>query len=319
MHTKRIVRVAMTETVDAYRGMPESVDEIACLEECLEDIRRANVDHHLELMEAAAAQGVQAICFGELFAGPYFALRTDPMWRGLAEDVREGPTIAAVRAAAKRLRMIVVAPIYELDSTSGKRFNTAVAVDEHGDILGTYRKTHIPFGKNEQGSFHENVYYEPSDGENLLGPANVSKNPYFPVWQTSIGRIGVAICYDRHFEGVLWSLAKEGAELVFSPAVTFGGKSRRLWRLEFAVDAARHHVFIGGSNRRGAEPPWNQPYFGDTHFVGPNHDVPNLSTHPNLVISELDLGELSEPNIAGWDLDRDIRHDIYSARDRVDD
>lgn len=313
MHTKRIVRVAMTETNDAYKNGLESVDELPDLEEHLEDIRRANVDHHLELLEAAAAHGVKAICFGELFPGPYFALRTDPMWIGLAEDVRTGPTIAAVREAARRLGLIVVAPIYELDP-SGKRFNTAVVVDEHGEILGTYRKTHIPFGKNEQGSFHENVYYDPSDGKNLLGPANVSKNPYFPVFQTSIGKIGVAICYDRHFEGVLWSLAAEGAELVFSPAVTFGNKSRRLWRLEFAVDAARHHVFIGGSNRRGAEPPWNQPYFGDTHFVGPNHDAPNLSTHPNLVISDLDLGELSEPNIAGWDLDRDIRHDIYSPR-----
>ncbi len=313
-HTKRVVRVAMTETADAYPHMPESVDEIDELEDRLDDVRRANVEHHLGLLEAAAAQGVKAICFGELFPGPYFALRTDPIWTALAEDATSGPTITAVRAAAKRHGIIVVAPIYELDASSGKRFNTAVAIDEQGEVLGTYRKTHIPFGRNEQGSFHENVYYEPSDGKNLLGPANVSNNPYFPVWQTSVGRIGVAICYDRHFEGVMGSLAGAGAELIFSPAVTFGAKSRRLWRLEFAVDAARHDVFVGGSNRRGAEPPWNQLYFGDTHFVGPNGEVLNVSTHANLVIADLDLGELTAPHAAGWDLRRDARPAIYSKR-----
>lgn len=310
-HQKRIIRVAMTETIDAYRQMPESVDELEELEDRLEDIRRANVDHHLELLEAAAAQGVQAICFGELFPAPYFALRTDPLWIALAEDAREGPTVTAVRAAAKRLGMIVVAPIYELDP-SGKRFNTAVVIDEHGEVLGTYRKTHIPAGKNEQGSFHEKVFYDAGDGTNFLGPSNMSKNPYFPVFQTSLGRISVAICYDRHFEGVMGSLANEGAELIFSPAVTFGAKSRRMWRLEFAVDAARHDVFIGGSNRKGSEPPWNQPYFGDTHFVGPHGEAPNLSKHPNLVIADLDLGELTAPHAAGWNLVRDARPDIYS-------
>ena len=91
----------------------------------------------------------------------------------------------------------------------------------------------------------------------------------------------------------MWSLAHEGAELVFSPAVTFGAKSQRMWHLEFAVDAARHNVFIGGSNRKGVEPPWNQPYFGESHFVGPNGVLQeSVSTHPNLVIADVDLGEL---------------------------
>ena len=73
-----------------------------------------------------------------------------------------------------------VAPIYELDAGTGKRFNTAVVIDEHGEVLGTYRKTHIPHGQNEQGSFHENVYYDRSDGNNRLGPANVSTEPVLP-------------------------------------------------------------------------------------------------------------------------------------------
>ena len=308
------VRAAMTQTVNAYRDMPETVVGLSALAARLDDVRRANVEHHVALLEAAAAAGAKIIGLGELFPGPYFALRSDPMWTALAEDARDGATIRAMRDAARRLSLIVIAPIYELDAASGKRFNTAVVIDERGEVLGTYRKTHIPYGKNEQGSFHENLYYERSDGKNLLGPANVSKNPFFPVFQTSVGKVGVAICYDRHFEGVMWSLAREGAEIVFSPAVTFGAKSHRMWHLEFSVDAARHNVFIGGSNRKGSEPPWNQPYFGDSHFAGPNGVLPDVSTHENLVIAELDLSELRGADPSGWNLPRDIRHDIYSPR-----
>lgn len=310
---KRVVRAAMTQTVNAYRDMPASVSALHELAGRLDALRAANVAHHVELMERARDQGVRIICFGELFTGPYFALGTDPLWLELAEDAHDGPTIRAVREAARRLGIVTIAPIYERDP-SGKRFNTAVVVDERGEVLGKYRKTHIPEGENEQGSFHERFYYERSDGDNGCGPANVSKNGFFPVFQTSVGRVGVAICYDRHFEGVMSSLASEGAELVFCPAVTFGEKSERMWRLEFPVDAARHAIFIGGSNRKGVEPPWGQAYFGETYFVGPNGPAPNVSQHPNLVIADLDLGELASSDPSGWNLPRDVRHDIYTKR-----
>lgn len=312
MTAPRIVRAALTETVNAYPQMPATVDGLEGLSSKLEGIRSANVDHHVELVKAAKQQGVQVICFGELFPGPYFALRHDPFWVGLAEDARTGKTVTTLRDVAKAQGMVIIAPIYE--QASNGRFNTAVVIDEHGEVIGTYRKTHIPHGANEQGTFLERHYYDRSDGWNFLGPKNVSKNPYFPVWQTSLGRIGVGICYDRHFDGVMWSLAREGAELIFSPAVTFGAKSHRMWHLEFQVDAARHNVFIGGSNRKGVEAPWNQPYFGDSHFTGPNGVQKNLSTHPNLVISDVDLGELARPDPSGWNLPRDTRFDIYTKR-----
>lgn len=309
----RIVRAALTETVNAFQPMPDSVELLEQLTHRLEDIRKANVDHHVALVEAAKQQGAQVICFGELFTAPYFALRHDPFWVGLAEDARHGKTVTTLCEVAKARQMIIIAPLYELAS-SGERFNTAVVIDEHGEVIGTYRKSHIPHGANEQGTFLERHYYDRSDGWNFLGPRNVSKNPYFPVFQTSLGKLGVAICYDRHFDGVVWSLAREGAELIFSPAVTFGAKSHRMWHLEFQVDAARHNVFIGGSNRKGVEPPWNQPYFGDSHFAGPNGVLQNVSTHPNLVIADVDLGELSRPDPSGWNLPRDTRFDIYTKR-----
>ena len=309
----RIVRAAMTQTVNAYRPMPATLDALGELRGKLDAVRVANVEHHLELMQSAKDQGARIICFGELFTGPYFALGRHPMWLELAEDARLGPTITTLREAARRLDLVTIAPIFELDP-SGKRFNTAVVVDERGEILGKYRKSHIPHGTNEQGSFHENYYYERSDGDNGRGSANVSANPYFPVFNTSLGRVGVAICYDRHFEGVMHSLASAGAELVFCPAVTFGSKSERLWDMEFPVDAARHAIFIGGSNRKGVEPPWEQSYFGKTQFVGPNGRIPDVSRHPNLVLADLDLGELTANDPSGWNLPRDIRHGIYSPR-----
>lgn len=310
MTSPRIVRAALTQTVNAFPDMPEDLRK---LEGRLEEVRKANVDHHLALVASAKEQGVQVICFGELFPGPYFALTNDPMWLGLAEDAHTGKTVTTLRTVAREQGMIIIAPIYEL-APSGRRYNTAVVIDENGEVLGTYRKTHIPHGANEQGAFLEGNYYDRSDGGNALGKANVSKNRFFPVWQTSLGKVGVAICYDRHFEGVMWSLANAGAELIFSPAVTFGAKSQRMWHLEFQVDAARHNVFIGGSNRKGSEPPWNQPYFGESHFTGPNGVLKDVSTHEQLVIADVDVDELKRSDPSGWNLPRDTRYDIYSRR-----
>lgn len=313
MTSTRRLRVAVTETVNVFADMPPTLDRLDELAGKLERLRAANVAHHIELMRNARAQGVQIIGFGELFPGPYFALGKDPMWFALAEDAAHGKTVTELQAAAKELELVVVAPIYELDP-SGQRFNTAVVIDETGALLGKYRKTHLPCGENEQGSFDEPFYYERSDGQNGSSPANRSNNPFFPVFETRLGKVGVAICYDRHFEGVMYSLAHEGAELVFAPAVTFGQKSERMWQLEFQVDAARHGLFIAGSNRRGTEPPWTQPYFGGSHITGPNGVLPNLSSHENLIVSDVELGELSAPDPSGWNLARDVRYESYSRR-----
>jgi beta-ureidopropionase len=225
------IRVALTQTLNAFREMPASVGALGSLQGRLREITRANVDHHLELVSEAARRGVRAICFGELFPAPYFALDKSPMWLALAEDAERGETITRLREGAAEHGLIIVAPIYELDP-SGRRFNAAVLIDEDGRVIGKYRKAHIPNGQNEQGSFHESFYYDRSDGQNGSWPTNVSTNAFFPVFQTSVGRIGIAICYDRHFEGVVRTLVAQGAELLFSPAVTFGAKSERMWRLQ---------------------------------------------------------------------------------------
>jgi N-carbamoylputrescine amidase len=304
-----IVRAAMTQTRNVYAPMPERVEDLPSLAARLDEIRAANVAHHVALVEQAAARGAAVVGLGELFSAPYFALRRDAFWRGMAEDARSGPTVRAMVEAARRLGVVIVAPIYE--RAEDGLFNAAVVIDAEGTVLGRQRKVHLPQGSNERGSFDEPFYYGRSNGAAPPWARSVSGSPFFPVFETAAAPIGVAICYDRHFEGVMSALARGGAQIVFSPAVTFGEKSRRMWEMEFAVDAARHGIFIGGSNRLGAEPPWNQEYFGASHFVGPNGRLDDLSDDDRLVIADLDLGELERPDPSGWNLKRDARPEAY--------
>jgi len=307
----RIIRAAMTETTNAYAGMPDDHTDLDSLADKLDDIRQANVDHHVDLAKKAKEQGAQVIGFGEAFTGPYFALDKNPMWHALAEPL-DGPTAAQLKATAKELGMVIVAPIYEYDAERDQRFNTALVIDADGELLGHYSKTHIPCGENEQGEFVEPFYFDRSIGRANLHEKNISTNRYFPVFETAVGKVGVGICYDRHFPGVMSSLAQQGAELVFSPAVTFGDKSERMWEMEFLVDAARHRLCIGGSNRKGTEKPWTQPYFGNSYFATPEGKAKNVSTDERLIIADLDLDALQHDS-SGWDLPRDGRADIYDA------
>jgi len=301
---------AMTETCNAYSPMPQRLEDLDQLADKLEDIRHANVTHHQELIAAAAGMGARVIGLGELFPAPYFALSRHELWRGMAEDLAASLTLATLRQTARQHSIVIVAPLYERDGEA--RFNTAVVIDADGRILGRYRKTHIPQGRNEQGEFDERFYYGPSRGDLGNDPTRASDHPLLPVFDTAVGRIGVDICYDRHFEGVVATLARQGAQLVFSPAVTFGRRSEAMWEMEFEVDAARNNVFIGGSNRRGRETPWNQEFFGRSYFVGPFARCDNVSSHPNLIVAHLDLDQLSGPDPAGWNLQADRRSDLGS-------
>lgn len=296
------ILAAMTETCNVYSPMPTTLGDLAKLSPHLEAIRRANVAHHQELIVAAAAMGVRIIGLGELFPAPYFALQQDAFWKNMAEEIDHSSTITELQVSARQHDIAIVAPIYERDGNDF--YNTAVVIDTDGSVLGRFRKCHIPQGGNEQGHFDERFYYGPGPGNGDL----------LPVFSTTVARVGVSICYDRHFEGMVSGLARGGAQLIFSPAVTFGQKSERLWEKEFEVDAARHNVFVGGSNRRGEEPPWNQEFFGRSTFIGPNGRCENISTHPHLIVSRLDLGDLSRDDPSGWSLQADRRDDLKHWR-----
>ncbi|MBI3299663.1 MAG: hypothetical protein HYZ75_15970 [Elusimicrobia bacterium] len=278
-----MLRCALIQTANAYPAMPARLEDLAQLKPKLEELRRCNAAHNLGLAAEAKGMGARVVCLGQLFAAPYFASSPDPLWLALAEDALKGPTVKEVCRAAYENALIVVAPLYELDA--GSRYDAAVVVDERGVVLGRVRRARV---RAEEKTLFSSGAPEPR------------------VFETSAGRIGVVLGYDRHYDAATRALARAGADVIFAPAAESGGKARRLWEPESLADAARHRVFIGAANRRGAEKPFAAEYFGLSHFAGPDGlKLANLSQHPELVVSDLDVEALRRPDPSGWDLRRD--------------
>jgi N-carbamoylputrescine amidase len=291
-------KAAVTQTINQYKSLPTNGEEILA---CRDAIWQKNLEHNISLIQDAHSQGVRVVCLGEFFTTPYFPLEKASHWLGFSESVEGGPTVQCLRAVSADLEMVIVAPIFEHDPFSGKRYSTAVILQD-GKVLGRYRKRHIPNGLNEQGGFFEAYYIESSHKNPHPDCSPNGYKPVHPVYQTRYGRIGVLICYDRHFPREVMQMAEQEVDLVFCPSVTFGKDSERLWEKEFEVDAARFCHFIGASNRSGREAPWNIDFFGNSLFMGPNGRLNNLSQHPNLVVAEIDLASLRSMRPGGWDM-----------------
>src|SRR5215468_6831984 len=165
-------------------------------EASLAEIREAMIGKHLRLIDEAGRQGVQILCLQELFYGPYFAAEQDTRWYEFAERVPEGPVVRLMQEQARGHKMVIIVPVYEEEAT-GVYYNTAAVLDADGMYLGKYRKTHIP---HCLPAFWEKFYFTPGD----LG---------YPVFDTRHARIGVYICYDRHFPEGARALGLAGAEI----------------------------------------------------------------------------------------------------------
>ena len=209
------------------------------------------IDLHVDYARQAASQGAQVMCFQELFYGPYFCQVQDAEYYDYAEPVPDGPTTQAMMALARELEMVLVVPIYEQEQ-EGLLYNTAAVIDADGTYLGKYRKTHLPQVKG----FWEKFYFRPGN----LG---------YPVFDTAVGRIGVYICYDRHFPEGWRALGLAGAKIVFNPSATSRGLSAYLWQLEQPASAVANEYYIGAINRVGVEPLGDNDFYGQTYFVDP--------------------------------------------------
>lgn len=275
---------------------------------------------NLDLITEAKKHGADAIFLNELSTAPYFAIekKYNPTWSLFSEDAESGPTIKIMKKISKRLSVLLVVPIYEHDFSKDKYFNTTLIIDK-GNYLGKVRKTHVPFGENEHGTFAESYYFEPNDNPDVNPKASekiyTKYSDYLPVFDTSVGKIGVNICYGRHFYENWEALVLNGAQLVFVPSVTFGDVSERLWESELPTMAVWNSIFIGASNRLGKEfKDRKSPiFFGKSYFVGPDgRKLKNLYTglmRDNIIISKLDLSLVGH-NPAGWSLLRGHRKDI---------
>jgi N-carbamoylputrescine amidase len=267
-------------------------------DEPIERIREANVAKHVALIERAGREGVQILCMQEIFTGPYFCAEQNPRWYDAVERIPEGPTTQLMIELARRHRMVLVVPLYEEEST-GVYYNTAAVIDADGTYLGKYRKNHIP---QCNPGFWEKFYFRPGN----LG---------YPVFDTEYAKVGVYICYDRHFPEGARELGLNGAEIVFNPSATVAGLSEYLWKLEQPAHAVANAFFVGAINRVGREAPWNiGEFYGQSYFCDPRGRIVAEAARDRdeLVTAELDLDQIREVRNV-WQFYRDRRPETYGG------
>jgi N-carbamoylputrescine amidase len=268
------------------------------VEKPIEEIKKANIEHQLKFVEQAAAQGVQMLCFQEIFTTPYFCAEQQTRWYEAVEKIPDGATVKLMQDVAKQYGMVLIVPIYE-EEMSGIYYNSAAVIDADGKYLGKYRKTHIP---HVAPGFWEKFYFRPGN----LG---------YPCFDTAFARIGVYICYDRHFPEGARCLGLNGAEIIFNPSATVAGLSEYLWKLEQPAHAVANGYFVGAINRVGTEAPWNiGEFYGQSYFCDPRGQMLAVGTRDQdeLIVADLDMDKIKEVRNT-WQFFRDRRPDAYGA------
>ncbi|HUW64404.1 MAG TPA: nitrilase-related carbon-nitrogen hydrolase [Spirochaetia bacterium] len=252
-----------------------------------------NIARHVALVENAAAAGAQIICLQELFYTPYFPYKQDDSRFAVFEPV-PGPTVRLMQELAARLRVVLIVPLPEME-TAGVYYNTAVVIEADGEILGRYRKVHLPHLEG----FYEKFYFR-------------SGNLGYPVFKTSVADIGIVMDYDRFYPEVPRILALKGAQILFNPCTTVMDLSRYAWFIVQRAHAVVNNLYVGTSNRVGAE---NESgiYYGTSYFCTPRGEIAAQGSQEedDIVIAELDLG-LIEAERSRWNFFVDRRPSSYA-------
>lgn len=260
----------------------------------IEEIMTAMEEKHVPYIEEAGKNGVQILCLQEIFNTPYFCPGQDAAWYDSAEPV-PGRITEELSVYAKKYNMVMVIPVFEKEQ-AGFLYNTAAVIDADGKYLGKYRKNHIP----HTSGFWEKFFFKPG-------------NMGYPVFQTKYAKVGVYICYDRHFPDGARILGLNGAEIVYNPSATVAGLSQYLWKLEQPAHAVANGYFMGCINRVGTEKPWNLgKFYGTSYFVDPKGQILAEASEDNdeLLISEFDLDMIEEVR-STWQFFRDRRPETY--------
>jgi beta-ureidopropionase len=283
----RIVRCSLIQAINAESSSSP-----------LDKIKQAMLDKHVAMIRKAAADGAQIICMQEIFYGPYFCAEQSTRWYDFTEPIPGGATTKLMQKLAAELRVALVVSLYEIES-EGIYYNTAAVIHNDGSYLGKYRKTHIP---HVAPGFWEKFYFRPGN----LG---------YPVFDLGFAKIGVYICYDRHFPEGARALGLNGAEIVFNPSATVAGLSEYLWKLEQPAHAAANGYFIAAINRVGTEAPWNiGEFYGSSYFCDPRGQIFAQASRDKdeVLTADLDLEMISQVRKT-WQFFRDRRPDMYEA------
>jgi N-carbamoylputrescine amidase len=253
------------------------------------------------LVEEAAKAGAQVVLPPELFSGPYFCKVEDEALFALARPTLEHPSVKAMQALAGKLRVAIPTSFFERDGQH--YYNTLAMIDEHGEVLGTYRKSHIPDGPG----YEEKFYFRPG-------------NTGFKVWEVAGSRIGVGICWDQWYPECARAMALMGAEMLLYPTA-IGSEpydtdldTSRMWRRAMQGHAVSNCMPVIAANRIGTEdgPNGSQRFYGHS-FI--SDEWGNLvaefgSEESGTLIAALDLGRAARRR-AGMGFFRDRRPELY--------
>jgi len=224
-----------------------------------EDTPAANVRKTLPRIEEAAAKGAKIIGLQEMFTTKYFCVTQDPKHFDLAEPIETGPSVTELAKAAKRLGVVIVAPLFEARG-SEVYHNTAAVIDADGTVLGKYRKMHIP----QDPGFEEKFYFTPGD----LG---------FRTWKTAHGDIGVLICWDQWYPEAARLTALGGAQILFYPTAigwlpeekaALGRAQHNAWETVQRGHGVANGCYVAATNRVGVEGRtqfWGQSFVSDPY------------------------------------------------------
>lgn len=258
----------------------------------------------------AARAGFQLVVLPELFRSRYFCQTHEPSHFDLAEGL-DGPTVTSMQEVARETQLVLVVPFFER-AQAGVYYNSAVVIESDGQVVGHYRKMHIP----DDPGFHEKFYFRPGN----LG---------FPVFDTSVGRIGVLICWDQWFPEAARALALAGAEIVCVPTAIgtnfadtcYGADQRDRWLAVQRGHAIANQVFWVAANRVGFEPNPGAvesreglTFWGHSMIYGPTGVMSICAEHwaGGVVGHECNLADI-ERTRRHWPFLRDRRTDAYEG------
>ena len=269
--------------------------KIALIQQGVGCDREENIECAIEAMRTAADAGASLVCFAELSIDRFFPqCKNDPQAAEVAESI-PGPTSDRIGAESAELGLVTVFNQYELGSDN-RYYDSSPVFDADGALLGVTRMMHI----TEYTHFHEQGYYAKGDVD-------------ASVYDTAVGRVGVAICYDRHYPEYMRRLGELGAELVVIPqAGAIGEWPEGLFEAELQVAAFQNGYFAALCNRVGQE--GKLTFAGDSFVVNPDGVI--LARGPELedaiVLADIDLKECASSTARRlfW---RDRRPRVYAG------
>jgi len=276
--------------------MSQSIS-IAVIQASLNADLATNVAKVTELAIDAASQGAQVILPPELFEGEYFCKVEIDLFFEWARPVEDHPTIAHFQTLAKKLTVVIPVPFYE---RSGQHYyNSLAMVNTDGELMGVYRKSHIPDGPG----YEEKFYFRPG-------------NTGFKVWQTEFGTIGVGICWDQWFPECARAMVLMGADILLYPTA-IGSEpeepaliTKDPWQRAMIGHAVSNVIPVAAANRIGTE--GNQTFYGHSFIANHRGDkVAELdATTEGSILANFDLAEIRR-NRAAFGFFRDRRPDLY--------